>query len=146
MNLGELLTGFFEFGGQFDFKTKGMSLVTGKACAKPDHSPLYVENPLDRSLNVTRNVSGDEVDRFVRQCRESAWSVESNHASLPDLLLPAGSSMRFDLTSVSTTLPKFQVKNLFSLGKEPGSPPDRKQKKDTGFRRSSVGKRAFTKR
>jgi hypothetical protein len=111
-----LLKGFFEFVGQFDFKKRCMSLVTGEATVKPDHSAMYVENPLDRTLNVTRNVSADEVDRLVKHCRECAWSVESSHSTLPEVLLPPGSSMRFDTKIFSRGVSKFHVKNLFALG------------------------------
>lgn len=50
--------------------------MTGKSIAKPDHSPLYIENPLERSLNVSKNVSPEEVLRLRVELRNSAWFFE----------------------------------------------------------------------
>ncbi|GAB6019140.1 hypothetical protein CHUAL_000759 [Chamberlinius hualienensis] len=53
--------------------------------AKPDYSPLYIENPLEISLNVGKNVSGDEVERMSEKLKHALWTLElsrdkANHA------------------------------------------------------------------
>ncbi|ODM88280.1 Poly(A) RNA polymerase, mitochondrial [Orchesella cincta] len=66
----ELLFAFFEFYSKFDFNSNGVSLLTGSSCAKPDGSPLYIQNPLERQLNVARNVSLEELTRFQTKAKE----------------------------------------------------------------------------
>lgn len=66
----ELLFEFFEFYSEFDFNSKGVSLLTGSAWGKPDAGPLYIQNPLERHLNVARNVSREEVSRFKSKTKE----------------------------------------------------------------------------
>lgn len=69
-SLAELLYGFFEFYSEFDFNSKGISLYTGSAWGKPDTGPMYLQNPLERHLNVARNVSKEEVVRFKSKIKE----------------------------------------------------------------------------
>jgi poly(A) RNA polymerase, mitochondrial len=75
-SLENLLFGFFEFYSNFDFGTKGLSLVAGKEIVKPDHSPLYIENPLERYLNVSKNLSPEETTRLKVELRNAAWMME----------------------------------------------------------------------
>ncbi|CAL8120410.1 unnamed protein product [Orchesella dallaii] len=69
-SVAELLFDFFEFYSEFDFNSKGVSLVTGSSWGKPDSGPLYIQNPLERHLNVARNVSKEEVTRFKSKAKE----------------------------------------------------------------------------
>lgn len=69
-SLAELLFDFFEFYSEFDFNSKGVSLITGNSWGKPDAGPLYIQNPLERHLNVARNVSKEEVSRFKSKAKE----------------------------------------------------------------------------
>lgn len=69
-SLAELLYGFFEFYSEFDFNSKGISLYTGSSWGKPDSGPMYLQNPLERHLNVSRNVSREEVVRFKSKSKE----------------------------------------------------------------------------
>lgn len=50
--------------------------MTGKPMAKPEHSSLYLENPLERSLNVSKNVSPEETLRLRVELRNAAWFFE----------------------------------------------------------------------
>jgi len=43
-----------------DFSNNAVSLINGMALPKPDHSPLYIANPLEQGLNVSKYVSHDE--------------------------------------------------------------------------------------
>ncbi|KAF4525477.1 hypothetical protein B566_EDAN004889 [Ephemera danica] len=82
-SLEELFRGFFEFYSQFDFASRGISLVTGKNLLKPDHSPLFIENPLERSLNVSKNVSAEETLRLQIELRNAAWFLEQQEEEEP---------------------------------------------------------------
>lgn len=66
----ELLYQFFEFYSEFDFTSRGISLFTGSAWGKPDAGPMYIQNPLERHLNVARNVSKEEIGRLKSKAKE----------------------------------------------------------------------------
>jgi poly(A) RNA polymerase len=76
-NLETLFIGFFEFYSSFDFTTHAISLTSGVSVPKPDHSPLYIANPLERGLNVSKNVSHDEAERLRIEFRNTVWLLES---------------------------------------------------------------------
>ena len=66
----ELLMDFFKFYASFDFAERGVSVITGSAVEKPDVSvPVYIENPLERELNVSKNVLEDHLEVFRAHCR-----------------------------------------------------------------------------
>ncbi|KAH8345198.1 hypothetical protein KR059_008423 [Drosophila kikkawai] len=76
-SLSELLLQFFEFYSQFDFHNRAISLNEGRALAKPDHSAMYIVNPLEQLLNVSKNVSLEECERLRIEVRNAAWVLES---------------------------------------------------------------------
>ncbi|XP_030379428.1 poly(A) RNA polymerase, mitochondrial [Scaptodrosophila lebanonensis] len=76
-NLSELLLQFFEFYSQFDFHNRAISLNEARALAKPDHSAMYIVNPLEQVLNVSKNVSLEECERLRIEVRNAAWLLES---------------------------------------------------------------------
>lgn len=76
-SLSELLLQFFEFYSQFDFHNRAISLNEGRAMAKPDHSAMYIVNPLEQLLNVSKNVSLEECERLRIEVRNAAWILES---------------------------------------------------------------------
>ncbi|KAH8394488.1 hypothetical protein KR222_011843, partial [Zaprionus bogoriensis] len=76
-SLSELLLQFFEFYSQFDFHNRAISLNEGRALAKPDHSAMYIVNPLEQLLNVSKNVSLEECERLRIEVRNAAWILES---------------------------------------------------------------------
>ena len=77
-NLGQLLLQFFEFYSQFDFHSRAISLNEAKTLTKPDHSAIYIINPLESTLNVSKNVSLEEMERFRIEVRNAAWVLESS--------------------------------------------------------------------
>ncbi|XP_017470871.1 PREDICTED: poly(A) RNA polymerase, mitochondrial [Rhagoletis zephyria] len=85
-NASELLLQFFEFYSQFDFHNRAISLNEGRAIAKPDHSALYIVNPLEQVLNVSKNISHEECERLRIEVRNAAWVLESEveQPSVPD--------------------------------------------------------------
>lgn len=74
---GHLLLQFFEFFSQFDFQNKAISLNVGNSILKPEHSAMYIVNPLETILNVSKNVSLEETERFRIEVRNAAWILES---------------------------------------------------------------------
>lgn len=76
--LGLLLLQFFEFYSQFDFHNRSISLNLGKTVLKQDHSAMYIVNPLEPMLNISKNVSLEETERFRIEIRNAAWLLESN--------------------------------------------------------------------
>ncbi|XP_019881719.2 poly(A) RNA polymerase, mitochondrial isoform X2 [Aethina tumida] len=76
-SLGSLLAEFFEFYSQFDFSAKAICLNEPIALTKPEHSALYIVNPLERGLNVSKNVSLEELEKFKMEVRNAAWVLES---------------------------------------------------------------------
>ncbi|XP_059483087.1 poly(A) RNA polymerase, mitochondrial-like [Neocloeon triangulifer] len=75
-DLETLLKGFFEFYSTFDYGSRGLSLVTGNEIPKADHSPLFIENPLERYLNVSKNISMEETVRLKVELQNALWITE----------------------------------------------------------------------
>lgn len=79
-SLETLLKQFFEYYSQFDFISKAVCINEAVAIPKPEHSPLYIVNPLERGLNVSKNVSIEEMERFTSELRNAAWALEAQHS------------------------------------------------------------------
>lgn len=77
-SLHRLLSEFFEFYSQMNFGEHAISLNEGRATLKRDHSAVYIVNPLEPELNVSKNVSPEECDRLKIEVRNAAWLLESN--------------------------------------------------------------------
>nr|KAF7438052.1 hypothetical protein H0235_000443 [Vespula pensylvanica] len=63
-DLGSLLIDLFRFYSDFNFKAKQICLQTGVAVESKHDSALYIRNPFEEGLNVSKNVSFDEVQRI----------------------------------------------------------------------------------
>lgn len=37
---------------------------------------MYIQNPFETTLNVSKNVNATQLERFVALCRESAWLLQ----------------------------------------------------------------------
>lgn len=77
-SLGQLLFQFFEFYSQFDFTNRAISLNEARTVIKPDDSAMYIVNPLELGLNVSKNLSPIEIDRFKLEVRNAVWFLESS--------------------------------------------------------------------
>lgn len=75
-DLATLMMKFFDFYGSFDFRNYAVSLNSGSPIAKPVYDAMYIVNPLEKALNVSRNVSVEECERLRMLAREAAWAME----------------------------------------------------------------------
>ncbi|XP_039769881.1 poly(A) RNA polymerase, mitochondrial isoform X2 [Ornithorhynchus anatinus] len=102
-SLDVLLSQFFEYFGNFSFNKNSISIRKGKEQNKPDSSPLYIQNPFEQTLNISKNVNQSQLQRFVDLARESAWILQQEDRCRPSsssnrpwglaaLLLPSSAS------------------------------------------------------
>ncbi|KAM6314991.1 poly(A) RNA polymerase, mitochondrial [Aegotheles albertisi] len=100
--LDVLLGDFFEYFGNFDFRKNSINLRKGKEVNKPESSPLYIWNPFEQDLNISKNVNQPQLEKFVAMARESAWILQKEDKTqrminkepwgLAALLIPLGKS------------------------------------------------------
>ncbi|NXH22762.1 PAPD1 protein, partial [Bucco capensis] len=100
--LDVLLAEFFEYFGNFDFRRNSLNLRKGKEVNKPESSPLYIWNPFEQDLNISKNVNQPQLEKFVALARESAWILQKEEKTqqrinkepwgLATLLIPFGKS------------------------------------------------------
>ncbi|XP_076455791.1 poly(A) RNA polymerase, mitochondrial-like [Babylonia areolata] len=108
--LDELLKEFFHFYGHFDFGGQGLSLIEGSTFPRQTPSPMYIENPLDISHNVSINVSPAYVTRMQEAMLQAVHCLESK--SVPDTTKPWGLLCLFHPASQSHS-PAYSVASLF---------------------------------
>ncbi|XP_066301020.1 poly(A) RNA polymerase, mitochondrial-like [Branchiostoma lanceolatum] len=82
-SIDDLLLEFFEFYSNFNFKNCGLNLRTGEIQEKKNFDALYIQNPFEQQLNLSKNVSMHHMEKFVQLAREAAWMAEQ-----PDFLQP----------------------------------------------------------
>ncbi|XP_055659775.1 poly(A) RNA polymerase, mitochondrial [Falco peregrinus] len=100
--LDVLLGDFFEYFGNFDFRKNSINLRKGKEVNKPESSPLYIWNPFEQDLNISKNVNQPQLEKFVAMARESAWILQKEDKTqrkinkepwgLAAILIPFGKS------------------------------------------------------
>lgn len=78
-----LLKEFFEYFGNFAFNKNSINIRQGREQNKPDSSPLYIQNPFETSLNISKNVSQNQLQKFVELARDSAWILEQEDKDQP---------------------------------------------------------------
>lgn len=76
--------------------------LQGKEVNKPESSPLYIWNPFEQDLNISKNVNQPQLEKFVAMARESAWILQKEDRTqrminkepwgLAALLIPFGKS------------------------------------------------------
>ncbi|XP_014012982.1 poly(A) RNA polymerase, mitochondrial [Salmo salar] len=81
--LEQLLQEFFEFYSTFAFNRMSINIRKGREQNKPEVSPLHIQNPFEPALNVSKNVNGTQLERFVALCRESAWMLQQREFNVP---------------------------------------------------------------
>lgn len=76
--------------------------LQGKEVNKPESSPLYIWNPFEQDLNISKNVNQPQLEKFIAMARESAWilqkeaktqqTIDKELWGLAALLVPFGKS------------------------------------------------------
>ncbi|XP_017390923.1 poly(A) RNA polymerase, mitochondrial isoform X2 [Cebus imitator] len=100
-----LLKEFFEYFGNFAFNKNSINIRQGREQNKPDSSPLYIQNPFETSLNISKNVSQSQLQKFVDLAQESTWILQQEDLGGPSmsgnqpwglvaLLLPSGANRK----------------------------------------------------
>lgn len=107
-SLHHLLLHFFEFYSTFNFQQHGISLIEGRPITKPDHSAIWITNPLEPLLNVSKNVSFEELDKLKLETRNAAWILESTIESNKD---PAWGLMNLFRTKKRNVKPEMFFKS-----------------------------------
>lgn len=76
-SLADLLYKFFVFYSKLELENLALSLHTTKNIENLQSVPLYIVNPLEKHLNVSRNVSYKEYFRFKKEVENVVWLFES---------------------------------------------------------------------
>lgn len=119
-SLEDLFVEFLRFIESFDFNERSVSIITGTALRKFDSKPLYVQNPLERELNVGRNVNVKELTRVVMEARNALYILETQEDQGPAnwglLALPRAERVRRlnPKSSHHNHVPQIDMKDLFS--------------------------------
>ncbi|XP_042366751.1 poly(A) RNA polymerase, mitochondrial [Plectropomus leopardus] len=74
-----LLREFFDFYSTFPFSKMSINIRKGKEQNKPEVVPLHIQNPFETSLNVSKNVSATQLERFMALCQESSWLLHHSN-------------------------------------------------------------------
>ncbi|WP_407809622.1 hypothetical protein, partial [Staphylococcus aureus] len=45
---------------------------------KPDYSSLYIHNPIESGLNVSKNVANSELKNFIQAAKNALWQLEKS--------------------------------------------------------------------
>ncbi|KYN35578.1 Poly(A) RNA polymerase, mitochondrial [Trachymyrmex septentrionalis] len=77
-SLETLLYDFFEYYSTFDFQTYGICIREGVQIRKPSRSALHITNPLETTLNVSKNVNVCELNRIISKMHDAIYMLETN--------------------------------------------------------------------
>ncbi|XP_072523476.1 poly(A) RNA polymerase, mitochondrial [Salminus brasiliensis] len=88
--LETLLLEFFEFYGSFAFKKSSINIRKGKEQNKPEAAALYIQNPFEPQLNVSKNVNAAQLERFVTLCQDSSWLLQNREVQKQSAAQSAG--------------------------------------------------------
>lgn len=121
-SLEELFVGFLKFVEAFNFEDHGLSIIWGDVMKKPDRCPLYVQNPLERELNVSKNVSIKEVLHLGMEARNTLFQMESSSGehwgllAIPRATVATSTAVsRTHYREQKTIMTSLSIKNLFLL-------------------------------
>ncbi|XP_067133552.1 poly(A) RNA polymerase, mitochondrial-like [Centruroides vittatus] len=131
-NLDTLLKEFFAYYATFDFKKNALSLLKGQITSKPDYSSLYIHNPIELGLNVSKNVSSEELNNLTEAMGSALWQLEKSDGTKQSE--PWGILKLFDAQNKSRYWQewekKFQIKTLFNKQNANSSKDNSKTKAD----------------
>lgn len=121
-SLEELLVGFLQFVEAFPFEEYGLSVIWGDMLRKTETTSLYVQNPLERELNVSKNVNGVQVERLPTEARVALHLLESSkgdHWGLLSFLNSQQYSSAMVVRSQKTQISTLNLKHVFETAEDP---------------------------
>lgn len=83
-SLETLLYGFFEYYSTFDFQTNGICIREGMLIRKPTRSALHITNPLETTLNVSKNVNLYHLNHIISKSHDAIYALETADKSNSD--------------------------------------------------------------
>lgn len=96
--------------------------LQGKEVNKPESSPLYIWNPFEQDLNISKNVNQPQLEKFVAVARESAWILQKEDKTqqtinkepwgLAAVLIPFGKSNPNTMKSRTKGMGSETIKSL----------------------------------
>ncbi|KAK0097515.1 hypothetical protein PV326_001437 [Microctonus aethiopoides] len=117
-SLENLLSDFYHFYANYDFTTKAISLRDGKSIYKPDSSPLYICNPLEKTLNVSKNVNSMEITRFINATQNAMMLMDESNEQysrgLLDIFVEKRPQQQIMVRRVDK---KVRIADIFQMGK-----------------------------
>lgn len=81
IQLSDLLIDFFKFYATFDFNNQKICLQTGTTIKSTQNVALYICNPFETELNVSKNVSLNEVERIKKFMSIAITNLQNTKAS-----------------------------------------------------------------
>lgn len=81
-----VLEEFLIFLFKYEFNKKAMSIYHGKSIPKPDFAPCYIENPIEKQLNICKNIVSSELDKLLFTAYSSYKIISSSDYHLADLI------------------------------------------------------------
>lgn len=85
-SLHQLVVDFFIFYSTFNFEKNGICIADGQIKSNSVRDSIYIYNPLERSLNVCRNVIDYERDSFVEKAKSALGQLLENKYNAVQLL------------------------------------------------------------
>uniref|UniRef100_A0A2K6GIY6 Mitochondrial poly(A) polymerase n=1 Tax=Propithecus coquereli TaxID=379532 RepID=A0A2K6GIY6_PROCO len=100
-----------------------LKTLAGREQNKPDSSPLHIQNPFETSLNISKNVSQSQLQKFIELARESAWILQQEDQDRPSsssnqpwglaaLLLPSLAKNKSPTKNKKESFSSERIKNL----------------------------------
>jgi hypothetical protein len=81
----ELLREFFKFVLNFDFDSRGISILYANTIDKRTFDPIYIENPFELELNVCKNINDSQLDHFLTIVKLSLDRMDCQNCILADI-------------------------------------------------------------
>ncbi|KAM6971075.1 poly(A) RNA polymerase, mitochondrial isoform 1-T1 [Tautogolabrus adspersus] len=119
--LEKLLCEFFEFYATFSFSKMSINVRKGKEQNKPEVAPLHIQNPFETSLNVSKNVSATQLERFVALCQESSWLLQQSETRTPGVGTGRNTATPWGLATLLLPSQVAGVKSRKKRRREPAS-------------------------
>ncbi|XP_031637400.1 poly(A) RNA polymerase, mitochondrial-like [Contarinia nasturtii] len=109
--LTQLLMEFFDFYASFNFQEDAVSISAGSIKVNVGAESMYIYNPLDVGVNVSRNITDYERNDFVNKCRFAQNALANDKLDAVALLELVGEG------NIASKLDSF-VHNMVNMNKD----------------------------